>query len=219
LQAQQGAQLSNLAVSPAFGHNEGPFGALAKIIAGARGGGMMNDAVQQLVAQRNAALPDLAKVYAADNPLNEIANGQHLPITMAQVLGGMTPEKAAQTRLALSQAGLYGARGTNLAATNEPMPGNDIVPSASVAGPAAKPSASAAPSSGASGLSFPSNGTYPGSAAAPPPLVQGADPMAVLANAPPPQRAQVAQRLTEAQKAMVAQRYRAMMAPGGRRTP
>jgi hypothetical protein len=106
LAASQGQALTNASLDPSFGHNEGLFGALAKTIAGIRGGGMTNDAVQQIVAQRQAALPELAKLLASDNPFQAAASGNVSPGALAQFLAGQTPEGAAATRKALAAAQL-----------------------------------------------------------------------------------------------------------------
>lgn len=106
LAASQGQALTNASLDPSFGHNEGLFGALAKTIAGIRGGGMTNDAVQQIVAQRQAALPELAKLLASDNPFAAAASGNVSPGALAAFMAGQTPESAAATRKALAAAQL-----------------------------------------------------------------------------------------------------------------
>jgi hypothetical protein len=97
LGAYQGAQLSNAGLDPNFGHNEGPFGALGKIIAAARGGPMLQQGVEQATAANNASRPDLLAAlsnqsgplaYASQNP------GMN-PVALSQVLA-MGPEAAAK---------------------------------------------------------------------------------------------------------------------------
>lgn len=106
LAAGQGIQLGNAALDPAFGHNEGPFGALAKTIAGIRGGGMLNNAAQQIIPARQAALPELAQVYASEDPLKAVASGNYSPQTLSMALSGVNPLNAAQAREAAANAAL-----------------------------------------------------------------------------------------------------------------
>jgi hypothetical protein len=100
LPAYQGSQLSNAALDPSFGHNEGPFGALAKTIAGFSGGNQMRDAVQALVQARNANRPELAQVLASPDPFKAVADNPNLsPLTQAGILNGATPNTVAEARL------------------------------------------------------------------------------------------------------------------------
>jgi hypothetical protein len=110
LNAYQGAQLSNAAIDPNFGHNEGPFGALAKLVAGARGSQMLNQGVQQTTAANTAAMPDLARLLANPDPFTALAQGGINPIAAARLLQGATPESAADARLKAAQAALAGAQ-------------------------------------------------------------------------------------------------------------
>lgn len=107
----QGAQLSEAALNPNFAHNEGPFGALAKTIAGFSGGNQLRQAVEATTAARQAATPDLARLLASNDPFAAIAaNPSANPIAQAQILQGATPESAADARLKAAQAGLVGAQ-------------------------------------------------------------------------------------------------------------
>lgn len=108
LAASQGQQLQNAAIDPNFGHNEGLFGALAKTLAGFRGGGMVNDALPQIIAARQASLPEQASIYAQQDPLKALAAGNYSPTTMASVLSGVNPENASKARLFGNQAALSG---------------------------------------------------------------------------------------------------------------
>lgn len=100
LGAYQGSQLSNAAIDPNFGHNEGPFGALAKTIAGFRGGGMTQEALQGLVNARNANRPELAQILASPDPFKAVADNPNLsPLTQAGILNGATPNTVAEARL------------------------------------------------------------------------------------------------------------------------
>lgn len=93
LSGYQGSQLSNAAIDPNFGHNEGLAGALAKTLAGFRGGNMMSDAVAQNVAAREAARPEM--LSAVTNPGGPLAYAQQNPgisqVGLAQILA-MKPE-------------------------------------------------------------------------------------------------------------------------------
>jgi hypothetical protein len=84
----QGAQLSDAALNPAFAHNEGPFGALAKTLAGFSGAPMMRQAVDATTAANNAARPELlAAMNAPGGPLQYA--GQHPEMSqtgLAQIL-------------------------------------------------------------------------------------------------------------------------------------
>ncbi len=66
LRASQQQQLLNSARDASQWQNQGPFGALARTIAGIRGGGE-NDALNQIVQQRAAAMPDVLKALASPN--------------------------------------------------------------------------------------------------------------------------------------------------------
>jgi hypothetical protein len=105
LDAYQGAQLSNAGLDPNFGHNEGPFGALGKIIAAARGGPMLQQGVQATTAGNMAAMPDLAKLLASPDAYAAITP-QTNPVAAARLLQGATPETAANARLLGAQAAL-----------------------------------------------------------------------------------------------------------------
>ncbi len=111
LGAYQGAQLSSAGLDPNFGHNEGPFGALGKIIAAARGGPMLQQGVEATTAGNMAAMPDLAKLLASPDPYTALAGnvpGTN-PVAAARLLNA-TPEDVAKTRLANMQMGLIGAK-------------------------------------------------------------------------------------------------------------
>jgi hypothetical protein len=105
LGAYQGAQLSNAGLDPNFGHNEGLFGALGKMIAAARGGPMLQQGVEQATAANTAAMPDLAKLLSSPDAYGAI-NANTNPIAAARLLQGATPETAANARLLGEQAAL-----------------------------------------------------------------------------------------------------------------
>jgi len=105
LGAYQGAQLSNAGLDPNFGHNEGLFGALGKMIAAARGGPMLQQGVEQATAANTAAMPDLAKLLASPDAYGAINAGTN-PIAAARLLQGATPETAANARLLATQGAL-----------------------------------------------------------------------------------------------------------------
>lgn len=124
LPAYQGAQLSQAALDPNFGHNEGWAGALAKTIAGFRGGAMTNDAVNNLVQQRMAAQPEEAKLLANPDPYSELANNPdaYSPLARAMVLNGANPGSVADARLKAAQAAFTQMQGRLASAAAEPMP-------------------------------------------------------------------------------------------------
>ncbi len=130
LGAVQGNQLSGAALDPNFGHNEGLFGALAKTIAGFRGGGMTQDALQGLVAARNANRPELARILASPDPFKAVAEDPSLSaLTQAGVLNGATPNTVAEARQHAAQAAYLQAQGALANAAAAPMPpmfGNGI---------------------------------------------------------------------------------------------
>lgn len=134
LEAYQGAQLSGAGLDPNFGHNEGPFGALGKIIAAARGGPMLQHGVQATTAGNMAAMPDLAKLLANPDPYSAI-NAETNPVAAARLLQGATPETAANARLLGSQAALAGLNVTGFQNTG-------AAPADSVRAPANKQIAS-----------------------------------------------------------------------------
>lgn len=120
LQGYQGAQLQGASIDPNFGHNEGPFGALAKTIAGIRGSGMTNDAVQALTAARQSAQPDLARLLAGNDAFKAIADSPsgYNPSAVSRALAGANPGSVAEMRLKQAQAGLA----TNRIQPGPPMP-------------------------------------------------------------------------------------------------
>jgi hypothetical protein len=127
LGAYQGAQLSNAGLDPNFGHNEGLFGALGKMIAAARGGPMLQQGVEQATAANTAAMPDLAKLLASPDPYTALAGNTagFNPIAASRLLQGATPEqvaearlKAAQTQLAYAQAAPEPPRPSSLGGTS-----------------------------------------------------------------------------------------------------
>jgi hypothetical protein len=93
----QGAQLSDAALNPAFAHNEGPFGALAKTLAGFSGGPMMRQAVEATTAANNAARPEvLAAMNSPGGPLQYAAQNPDMSQTgLAQILA-QDPAKTIQ---------------------------------------------------------------------------------------------------------------------------
>jgi hypothetical protein len=64
LQAEQQQQLLNSSRDASQWQNQGWAGALARTMAGVRGGGS-NDALSQIVQQRAAAMPDVLRALAS----------------------------------------------------------------------------------------------------------------------------------------------------------
>jgi hypothetical protein len=133
----QGAQLSDAALNPAFAHNEGPFGALAKTLAGFSGAPMLRQAVEATTAARTGANPELARMLAGNDPFTMAAAPGANPIAVSQILAGATPASAAAARLADAQARFMSGKVDQL---NAPDTGAPMLPSTS-GGRAAAPSA------------------------------------------------------------------------------
>jgi hypothetical protein len=131
LQGQQGAQLGAAALDPAFGHNEGIAGALAKTIAAFSGHDMMNQAVQNTTQARIAAQPGIAQLMANPNPYGELAQNpqNYSPLVRAAFLAG-GPEQAQKYQLQqqlTNEAAIKNIAGLNqlrqqAAAFGQPMP-------------------------------------------------------------------------------------------------
>ncbi len=130
----QGAQLTDAALNPAFAHNEGPFGALAKTLAGFSGAPMLRQAVEATTAARTGANPELARMLASNDPFTMAASPGANPVAVSQLLAGASPASAAAARLADAQAQQAVAQ-ANL--TKEPYPGAPLLPSTSGATPPA----------------------------------------------------------------------------------
>jgi hypothetical protein len=98
LQAEQQQQLLNSARDASQWQNQGWAGALARTIAGVRGGGQ-NDALNQIVQQRMGAYPDIVKMLAAPEGATSYAaaNPNISPLAMSMV-ANQTPTQAAQGR-------------------------------------------------------------------------------------------------------------------------
>jgi hypothetical protein len=213
LDALHAEQARDYVANPANWQNQGIAGALGRTLAAFL---VPNNTgtVADIAAQRVAAQPDEAKLLAAPDAYSTLAANpdQYSPLARAMVLNGANPESVARARLYGAQAGLYGARGANLAATNEPMPGIDAL----AAVPANRPASSGVvPSGGNLNVLGATGGRYP----QPESLVQGADPVQQLMAAPPPQRAQLIGRLSPAQRAAIDAQYRAAMMPRAPQPP
>ncbi len=122
LQAYQGAQLSNAGLDPNYGHNEGPFGALGKMLAAARGGPMLQQGVQATTAGNMAAMPDLAKLLASPDAFTALAGNTAgtNPVAAARLLAGATPGSVAEARLKAAQATLAGAQANEINNVGQP---------------------------------------------------------------------------------------------------
>lgn len=101
LQAEQQQQLLNSARDASQWANQGPFGALARTLAGFSGGGAQNT-LQQITQQRAAAQPDVFQALASPNAYQWGANHpQASPLALAGVLANAP---------AAARAGLEGAQ-------------------------------------------------------------------------------------------------------------
>lgn len=144
------AQQTQQMLDPNYGMNQGPFGALARVLAGATGYGQggLQSAVQNVTNQRTAALPELAKLYATDDPYKEAGanTGAYSNVALAQLLAGANPENVAKARLYGAQAaqaglnlggfkGIQALAGAGQPVTAAPMPGKN----AGAAMPATQP--------------------------------------------------------------------------------
>lgn len=191
----QGAQLSDAALNPNFAHNEGPFGALAKTIAGFSGGNQLRQAIDATTAARQAANPDLAKLLANPDPYAALAANPSgfNPVAAAQILQGTTPEQAANARKIGAEAALAGLNVRGFQGMQTPG------------------AAAAVPASRNAGAALASTGVASSQSA---PLTLGtgfADPIAGIMAMPAgsPQQAAAVQRLSPAQKAALAAKLRA----------
>jgi hypothetical protein len=200
LPAYQGSQLSNAALDPSFGHNEGPFGALAKTIAGFSGGNQMRDAVQALVQARNAARPELARVMSGTDPYGVIGQNPegYSQQTLATLLNGATPNSVAESRLHGAQAAYTNAQAALANRTASPMP--------SAAGAITGPTAVAPGPRPAGDTNVLGGGRYPAT-----PGAAEADPLQQISTLPPSQRPAAIQVMSAAQKAALVAQYKALM--------
>jgi hypothetical protein len=138
----QGAQLSDAALNPTFAHNEGPFGALAKTIAGFSGGDQLRQAIEATTAARQGANPDLARMLAANDPFAAAGQPSANPIAAAQILAGATPQSAAEARLHSAQAALANAQLPVLGSLAQPRPSTALGAGGAVTPLATAPAAS-----------------------------------------------------------------------------
>jgi hypothetical protein len=150
--AYQAAQRGQAAINQDYGHNEGPFGALAKTLMGVEGSNLQ-PAVQNVVNQRVANQPNLAQLLASSDPYQALAAhpGNYSPLSAGTLLAGASPESVADARLKAAQGQYFGAK-ANYAATGgnapvNPVYNSGIAPSAS--GHAATAAASPAPAGSA----------------------------------------------------------------------
>jgi len=182
----QGSQLSNAALNPEFAKNEGPFGALAKTLAGMAGPGMLQRGVEATTAANNAARPDLAKLLASQDPYSDLAapGAAFNPLAVAQILQGTTPGQVAETRKAAAEAVLGGMNVRGFQGM-PPAGAGAAVPVGKNAGAALGASSSATPSLG--------TGRYPAPA-------EAADPVSGILTLPPAQQAAAIAKLTPAQR-------------------
>ncbi len=102
----QGAQLSDAALNPAFAHNQGPFGALAKTIAGFSGPPMLQRAAEQATAARMGANPELARMLASNDPFGMAGAQGANPVASGLLLAGQTPSSASGAPSSTPFAGL-----------------------------------------------------------------------------------------------------------------
>jgi hypothetical protein len=145
LGAYQGAQQAGAAIDPAYGHNEGPAGALAKTLLGFQGGNALRQGVQQTTDANTAAMPDLARLLANPDPYGQLAQGGVNPIAASRLLQGASPEMVGDARLKAAQAAIFGAHANFLN-------GAGVRPPSSAA-PAAPAMGNAAPAALTSGVS------------------------------------------------------------------
>ncbi len=201
------AQQTNAMLSPEYGMNSGPFGALAKVLAGATGYGQagLKDAVQNVTDQRNAARPEIARLLASPDAFSALAaNPQASPLASAAVLNGATPNSVAEARLHGAQA-LYNAAQANLA--NKPLtPTSPMYGGASPTMPG-RTAGAAAPMAPAA---FPQD--YTGRPQAEPDV-------ASIAGMPPAQRIQILARMNPAQRAALAAKLAQMQGGSGGARP
>jgi hypothetical protein len=196
-----GAQQADAATNPTYGHNEGPFGALAKTLMGFQGGNALRQGVQSTTAANTAAMPDLARLLANPDPYAQLAQGGANPIAASRLLQGATPETAANARNLAAQAALAQL---NVKGFQGIQPGG-----AGAAVPAGKYSGAAlgatSPIISGTGASSPFAGatSYPGL------VVEGADPVAAVMGAPAEQWPAMIAKMNKAQRAALAAKLNA----------
>lgn len=202
LPGYMGSQYTSAALDNSFGMNAGPFGALAKTLAGVMGGNAMRESVPQVTAARTAALPELAKLYASDDPYKELASnpGSYSPVAMAQLLAGASPEAVAKARLLNTQVAQAGLN----------LKGYQGIPALAAAGqavPAPLTGRNAGAATPGTQATFPQAYTgRPQQQQAPAqPAAATAEPdMGAIASMPAPQQAEAVKRMLPSQKAALA---------------
>src|SRR5580700_3627019 len=105
LQALQAQQARDMVANPANWQNQGLFGGLARTLAGVAAPNPVPQ-VAQIAAQRQAALPDEAKLLSTPDPYSTLAANpnQYSPLAQATLLNGATPTSVADARLKAAQA-------------------------------------------------------------------------------------------------------------------
>src|SRR5580700_700135 len=105
LQALQAQQARDMVANPANWQNQGLFGGLARSLAGVAAPNPVPQ-VAQIAAQRQAALPDEAKLLSTPDPYSTLAANpnQYSPLAQATLLNGATPTSVADARLKAAQA-------------------------------------------------------------------------------------------------------------------
>lgn len=176
LRAEQQQQLLNSARDASQWQNQGPFGALARTIAGIRGGGD-NPALDQIVQQRAAAMPSVFQALASPNAYQYgAAHPETSPVGLASILANAPGAaraglEGAQGGLARNELASYGALGAPSTPGILKSPGLTPVPTAPEAPPSLANGASLSPATGATGAA-------PALPAVSEEMIQGATPVA-----------------------------------------
>ncbi len=201
LQAEQQQQQLNSARDASQWANQGIFGALARTMAGGAGGGAQNT-LQQIVQQRSAAQPDLARLLAGNDPYGTLAANpdQYSPIARAALLNGATPLTVAESRQKAAEAGIQQLNLRGYQGLGAGVPGTAIPPVKN-AGALMPSSPSAEPLvSGTGDISSLTTGRAPTTI----------PDLSALARMPDAQRAATLAGLTPQQRARIAAQLRTM---------
>lgn len=202
--AYMAAQQSQQMLDPNYGMNQGPFGALARVLAGATGNGQgaLKDAVANVTAQRQAANPEiLGAVTNPSGPLNYAAQHPGMnPVALAHILA--QPPDTVQNYIEAARLGRSNQPGATPLVPSA-LPGWGKVPG--VMSPA-QVAPLAAVNKPAPQAAFPQD--YTGRPASEPDV-------GTIAAMPPVMQAQALARMNPAQKAALAAMIAKYRAQGG----
>ncbi len=204
--AYMAAQQSQQMLEPNYGMNQGPFGALARVLAGATGYGQgpLKDAVANVTAQRQAANPEiLGALTNPSGPLNYAAQHPEMSnVGLAHVLA--TPPDTIQNYIEAARLGRANQPGA--APLVPALPGWGKIPGSMAPAQAAPLAAVGKPAQASTPAAFP--GGYTGRPEVEPDV-------ASIATLPPAQRLQALARMSPAQRAALAAKIAQMQGGAG----